>query len=470
MAGKEIAYYKPSDLFISGIDTESDASNDPLFDERIFLSENENLVRNIAFYGIQLPVVIRQDGDRMFVVDGRQRVRAARIAAERQAAAGEAVIRVPCVTVMASDRRAQGIMISTNENRLNDDVLTKAIKAARLLDQWGDITEICTAFGRNEQTINNWVKLASADESVHEAIKAGKISASAAVELAKLPRGEQAAALEEKLKAPRLVDRPASARSDDDGEESEEGGEDNVQRVRLGVKRAWMKKAIDSKVFDALDDDKKEVLQWFATGEAQTGSWVDEFEFAVASELKERERVRQENREFKLLPEDEQKQIKAERKEARRIARAEAKAAKDAQKQAVKDAKKEARRQEREAKKAAEPAKVVRVVTTVNEEGEEVEVERVIEVDSEEMTAEERTAYLAQKRAEREAKRAEIDRRRAEAIANGKPFPGRPRKVDVQPEQDADAADADAYDAAAQADADADADSDSVSDSSDSEE
>ena len=310
MSGKEVLYINPEKLFISGIDTESDASNDPLFDERIFLDTNENLVRNIMKYGVQMPVLVRVDGQRVFVVDGRQRVRAARIAAQRQDEAGEVRLKVPVIQVSGDDQRVQGIMISTNENRADDDVLVKALKASRLMDLWGDIDEICTAFGRTRMTINSWLKLAAAVPVVHDAIKAGKISSSIGIEIASLPRGEQEAELKVRLEA---KVRPASQATSDDPTTKA------PRKAQPGVKRAWVKAAMETESFKKLNDDQQSVLTWMATGSADPGTWMDEFEWGVAAELK---------------------QI------------ADLKSAKSAEKEES-DSKKEAKKAEREAKKAA---------------------------------------------------------------------------------------------------------------------
>lgn len=329
MAGKEVVYVNPDKLFISGIDTESDASNDPLFDERIFLDANENLVRNILKYGVQMPILVRVDGQRVFVVDGRQRVRAARIAAQRQEESGEARLKVPVIHVSGDDQRVQGIMISTNENRADDDVLVKALKASRLMDLWGDIDEICTAFGRTRMTISSWLKLAAALPVIHEAIKAGKISSSVGIEIASLPRDEQEGELKLRLEA---KVRPASQATSDDPTTKA------PRKAQPGVKRAWVKAAMETETFNKLNDDQKSVLTWVATGSADPGTWMDEFEWSVAAELKQIEDA---------------KTIKNAEKE-------ESEAAKEA-KRAEREAKKSAKNDKREARAAKKAAKAAKL-------------------------------------------------------------------------------------------------------------
>jgi ParB family chromosome partitioning protein len=114
MADKNITYLDPNHIVIVGIDTAA-TTEDTLYDERIDLDVDINLVKNIMVYGVQQPVLVRaEDGD-VIVVDGRQRVRAAREANKQFRAAGEVEVKVPVLSVRGDDRRVTGIMISANE-------------------------------------------------------------------------------------------------------------------------------------------------------------------------------------------------------------------------------------------------------------------------------------------------------------------------------------------------------------------
>ena len=264
---KEVSYHSPDDLLIVGLDTE-DGEENALFDQRIFLQENEALIRNIMIYGVQQPVLCREEAGALYVVDGRQRVRAARVAAKRQDEAGEFVVKVPVLIAKGDDSRMHGIMVSANEIRESDEILGKALKASRMLDLVGDITEVGIAFGRSEQTIRNWLSLAGADPDIHDAVRSGKVSASAAIELANLPREEQVSALGELSNGTTVVTTTQAKKH-----KSTKG----QRKTQPGVKRLWVKKAIKSETFKALDREHQEVLEWIATGNPSTGSWMDDF-------------------------------------------------------------------------------------------------------------------------------------------------------------------------------------------------
>jgi len=120
----KIDYVDPFAVVIVGLDTE-DGEEHHLFDERVFTPLDTSLVKNIQVYGVQQPVLLRTVDGLSLVVDGRQRTRATRRAAELAQEAGEVAPKLPVRYVKADTKRVQGIMISTNELRQDDDVLIK---------------------------------------------------------------------------------------------------------------------------------------------------------------------------------------------------------------------------------------------------------------------------------------------------------------------------------------------------------
>ncbi len=294
---KEIAYVKPHDLIIIGLDTD-DREENPLYDERVFQPVDEALVKNIMVYGIQQPVLVRREAGRYYVVDGRQRTRAARRAATVQEAAGEYQVKVPVREVRADDKRIAGIMVSTNELRQDDEVLTKATKATRLFDLVGDINEVAIAFGRTPQQIRNWFKLAEAESSIHAAIQTGVISDSAGIELARYPREEQEEALERAVKAAGgkqvsestarkdRAEQGHSTRTSKSTPAASSGKTTNRQsRAQAGVKRTWLREALKTKAAKGLTDDQRATLTWMATGYAEEGTWISDFVEDASKEL-----------------------------------------------------------------------------------------------------------------------------------------------------------------------------------------
>lgn len=199
---------------IIGIDTDHKSEKDhPLYDPRIKLPVDEALVLNIMVYGVIDPIKVAKDGNDAIVVDGRQRLRAAREADKRLRAEGKEPLIVPVIVKRGSDATLFGVMVSANENRQNDDILAKADKAGRMLDMGKSEEDIAIAFGVQAQTIRIWLKLLDVGDDVRKAVEKGQISPSAAAKLAALNRDEQKTALKEMIESGQASTAHAAARA-----------------------------------------------------------------------------------------------------------------------------------------------------------------------------------------------------------------------------------------------------------------
>jgi ParB/RepB/Spo0J family partition protein len=258
------------------------------------------MIRNIMVYGIQQPVIVRSEAGKTYVVDGRQRVKAAREAARRQDEAGEHSTKVPCIEVKADDARVSGIMVSTNEIRKDDDILGKARKAARLLDLTGDKDEVALAFGRSAKTIENWLKLLEADPKIHDAIEKNKISAAVGIDLAGKSRPVQAKALADLLKAPSsATSSPSKPKKGKKVVEAAKAAavvevaaakgtpapEPEDTKEHPGVKKSWVRRALKTAAAKELSSVERGFLNWILDGRAPGNSWLDAFVLAVEEEL-----------------------------------------------------------------------------------------------------------------------------------------------------------------------------------------
>jgi ParB family chromosome partitioning protein len=190
---KDMFYFDPDTLVMSNDPT------DPLYDPRMDAPINEHLVLSIMSQGITTPILIKKQGGRPVVIDGRQRVRCAREANRRLREAGADPITIPCDLKAGDDIDLYSISLTANEHRLDDDPMTKAAKAARLSNSGKMDEEIAVIFGVSLATVKSWTKLFELAKPVRDAVKAGKIAASAAIKLYGLPEEEQKAALEEAL-------------------------------------------------------------------------------------------------------------------------------------------------------------------------------------------------------------------------------------------------------------------------------
>lgn len=341
MAAKEILpTADPSDFVIVGLDTPEDETS-VYHDERALEPLEETFIRNVHYHGVLQPVTVREDGGQLIIVDGRQRVRAAREVKSRQESSGESPIRVPYTThgtTGKSNRDIAGLIISYNEQRKEDNILNKAEKAARLLAMGYDKDEAALQFGCSGQTIDNWLRVRESHTDVQEAIRMNKLTTSGAYALSRLPQLDQVTILKELLKVTDRVNeqqiriylqqkedeakRQAEAAktnpgTDDGGNDATDGNTDgqvaagnddgaDVQpgdalptnaapqapspgksKSQAGINRSWLRKALDTDAVDRfLEPDQKRCLQWISTGIiVDEGDWFAEFAREAQAEM-----------------------------------------------------------------------------------------------------------------------------------------------------------------------------------------
>lgn len=254
----------PASVTIVGLDTEANA-DDPLYDERVNLPLDESMVLNIMALGVLNPVSVARDGDNLFVVDGRQRVRATREAAKRQQALGEIPTMLPVIEVKGNDNRLASVMISTNEIRRSDETLTRAYKASRLMDRLRDAEQVAVLFGVSPQTIRNWGRVTDAIQEIQDAVRDELITFTDGMNLGSLDRSEQKAELDKLL---------ALLAKKNKGEKKPKAVE---RKEQLGVKKSWLKRAVKSFTFRRLPEEHQAVLAWFLQGAVKEGHWIFDF-------------------------------------------------------------------------------------------------------------------------------------------------------------------------------------------------
>lgn len=250
----------PADIVIIGLDTR-DGPEHPLYDDRIRLALDEGLVLNIMARGVLVPILGRKNGPRVEVVDGRQRVRCAREANKRLKKEGLKPVKIEVSLKRPKDEKAAlGMLITTNENRINDDYVARARKAQRLLDLGADEDEVANDFGCNAQTIKNLLKILELSPKVQKAIQAREIGYIAAISLTDLPQKDQ----EETLAA--MV---ASGNTGTDeakrlrrSRQKQNGKADETPRAKKVPTKILRKVAEDEEFTSTLSPDAKALLLW----------------------------------------------------------------------------------------------------------------------------------------------------------------------------------------------------------------
>jgi ParB family chromosome partitioning protein len=159
--------------------------NHRLYDPRVEIPINEAMVSSISDpkVGIIEPVIVRNIGGKYEVVEGRQRVRAARKA---QAMVKNRTIRVPLIVRSSvNDATAAGLSAIANNQRSEETPVQKGNRVKVLLETGHSKEEVSAIFGVSWQTISGWVKISEAPAELHQAIEDGSISASKAAVVAR---------------------------------------------------------------------------------------------------------------------------------------------------------------------------------------------------------------------------------------------------------------------------------------------
>ena len=200
-AGKtNLLLFDPTTLVI--VEDEGSA----LRDDRAKLEYDERLVLSMMVRGVLQPIIVRKnpETDKVEVVDGRQRVKAAREANKRLKKEGRDLLRVPAVVKRNSALDALAMMVTANELRTEDTPMNRAKKLGRYIDMGGTKEDAAVAFGCSPATIVNMIGLLDAPSVVRKAVDSGAVSVSDGYKLAKLEPAEATKRVEQLRKeAPR---------------------------------------------------------------------------------------------------------------------------------------------------------------------------------------------------------------------------------------------------------------------------
>lgn len=185
------------------LDTHEDKTH-ALYDERLRIKLDETDIANVDAFGILVPIVIAKLDGVATVVEGRQRVRWARVVNRRRAKLGTAPITVPCAVFRGDKASLMGAMIAANEIRVNDEPPIKIAKLKRYIALGVTLEDAATTFGLPVGQAKSWLAFdASAIPKLKSAVVSGKLTITAAIEISRLKDPElQASALDDVTSGP----------------------------------------------------------------------------------------------------------------------------------------------------------------------------------------------------------------------------------------------------------------------------
>lgn len=186
----------PYDVVVIGLDTE-DGPEHYLWDERIHLPIDPAMVANIRTYGVQKAIKATKDGERVLVVEGRQRVKHNRLAWDQAIKAGEEPPRLPVDLIRGTEQHVFGVASVGNGFTQAETPMQRAGRAHKLFEMSGDEAHVAVTFGVKVPQLREWFSLLGVAPQVRRAVDTGEVSPSAAAKLAKLAKAEQVAQLEQ---------------------------------------------------------------------------------------------------------------------------------------------------------------------------------------------------------------------------------------------------------------------------------
>ena len=211
---KTVFMMDPSDVVIIGIDTD-DGPEHPLWDNRIKLEVPVEFVDNVAMEGVLQTIDVAKIGESAVVVNGRQRVRAARVANETLKSLGQELIKVPVMVVQSDEKVTVRKGMSANAHSRPDSPLDQARRIQKLLAHGGTKKEAMVAIGaKTVQTVEDRLRLLELPSHIQDRIDSGEISATQALDALRSGDITPAMAPDKKRKSskelkPRRVGRPA---------------------------------------------------------------------------------------------------------------------------------------------------------------------------------------------------------------------------------------------------------------------
>ncbi|WP_169791661.1 ParB/RepB/Spo0J family partition protein [Sandaracinus amylolyticus] len=201
IVSESMLHLAPEDLVLIGVDTPHRKGEHALFDERVFLPLDENMLHSIEMVGVLRPIFVRQVGARYQVVDGRRRVLHARevnrVLRERD---GEAPRTIRAIVQEGDDAHVFGLSRLANRGAKPEHAIQTAEAAQQLLTDGKTLSEIAAYLSIGVPMVRNYLSLLELDALVREAVANETVTMTAALKLVVLPAELQVVALEELLR------------------------------------------------------------------------------------------------------------------------------------------------------------------------------------------------------------------------------------------------------------------------------
>lgn len=185
----------------------------PLYDPRVDLPVSRPMVESMKRYGVVEPIIVSKAGETkagvpvIEVVDGRQRVKAAAVASAELVADGKEELFIPAIPRRGDSKELAGVSMASFIRR-GEGPFEEARRVIVFMAMGHTEDEAAVAMGMSRSAIRYRLQLLEASGEVKKAVAQGSLSIEDAAKVAKLPKSEQSAALEEVL-----AEKPGKARN-----------------------------------------------------------------------------------------------------------------------------------------------------------------------------------------------------------------------------------------------------------------
>ena len=186
-------WLSPHAIKIVGVDIDENAENWFAFCPRADEKLEDAWLEDLRANGVRQPVDAYRDGNSVVLLEGRRRVRAARVIWDEQTAAG--VPESERVTVRVNVRKGSPVELFGfnvgSENRKSRSPMQRAALMLQAQKFGSDDKQIATMFSVSTQTVKNMLSLYDLAPDVQRAVDKGELPIREAIKLADMPRAEQ---------------------------------------------------------------------------------------------------------------------------------------------------------------------------------------------------------------------------------------------------------------------------------------
>jgi len=268
----------PDEIVIVGYDTK-DGLEHPLVNERVMKLKREGfsrpgLVASLIAEGQQQNIVVRKNGDKVECVVGRNRVLAGREVKKQLRAAGDApsfFLR----SVLRKDNDESGLtgaIEAENRIRHDDDMLTSARNARRLLSRGESEEVVARKMGMTLEVLKNHLRVLELSPKMQGLVEKGLITATAAATYADMSQEEQDAKIAAAIEAGVVISVPEARRQRAERGRVKRGQSKNGPSLRgKGISVSVLRKVHANEEFvGGLDHSARALLAWII---GEDGSW-----------------------------------------------------------------------------------------------------------------------------------------------------------------------------------------------------